>query len=131
MILLDTHTWVWWLAAPERLSRAATRAITSALGRAQVGISCFSVWELAMLVERGRLRLSLELREWVAGAEQIQGLRFYPVTNAIALESVRLPGAFHADPADRIIVATARLLGASLVSGDDKIRQYPHVKALW
>lgn len=131
MILLDTHVWVWWLAQPEQLSKAARQAILRDLAEGGVGISSFSVWELALLVQRKRLQLSIDLAEWLAETERIRGVTFHPVDNAIALQSVNLPGSFHPDPADRILVATARRLGATLITGDTKIREYPHVKTLW
>ena len=131
MIVLDTQAWVWWAAAPDNLSRRAARAIESGLRSASVFVSGFSVWEAAMLLARGRLQLAIDLSEWIAECEKLPGLRFAPVTNAIALASVNLPGEFHSDPADRIIVATARHLGAEIVSSDLKIRRYAHVKSLW
>jgi PIN domain nuclease of toxin-antitoxin system len=131
VILLDTHVWVWWLAQPERLSRAARQAIQRDLTAGSVGISCFSTWELALLVQRKRLQLSIDLVEWVAETEQIKNVTFHPVNNNIALQSVNLPGTFHRDPADRILVATARHLGATMITGDAKILGYPHVKTLW
>ena len=131
MILLDTHAWVWWLTAPRRLSAKARAAIRDNLAGDGVSVSCFSTWEIAMLVARGRLTLSLNLDQWLAECERIGGLRFAPVTNPIVCHAVNLPGSFHADPADRIIVATARLTGAWLITGDEKILGYPHVKTLW
>ena len=131
MIVLDTQAWVWWACAPEKLSRRASRLIESELRSANVLISSFSVWELAMLVAEGRLQFALDLAEWMAECEKIPGLRFMPVTNAIALASVNLPGKFHPDPADRIIVATARHVAARIVTSDSKIRAYPHVKTVW
>ena len=131
MILLDTHVWVWWLARPEELTKSARQAVERELATGSVGISSFSVWELALLVQRKRLDLSVDLVEWVAESERIKGVTFHPVSNSIALQSVNLPGAFHPDPADRILVATARQLGATFVTGDAKIHRYPHVKTLW
>mgnify|MGYP001205208797 FL=1 len=131
MILLDTHVWVWWLAQPERLSKAARQAIQRNLSAGSIGISTFSTWELALLVQRKRLQLSIDLAEWIAETERIKNVTFHPVTNAIALQSVNLPGSFHPDPADRILVATARHLGAAMITGDAKIRGYSHVKTLW
>lgn len=84
-----------------------------------------------MLIIKGKLQFSIDLGKWIRQSEQIPGLTFQPVTNAIALASVNLPGQFHPDPADRFIVATARMLGAALVTGDEKIRRYPHVRTLW
>ena len=131
VIVLDTMAWIWWVSAPEKLSRRAAREIESASRSGSAAVSSFSVWELSMLVARGRLRFTLDLGEWLAECEKLPGVRFVPVSNAIALASVNLPGAFHADPADRIIVATARHLGAGIVTNDRKIRGYPHVKAIW
>ncbi len=131
MIVLDTQAWVWWVSAPDNLSRKAARLIESHRSAGHVFISSFSVWELAMLVAKGRLRLALDIREWIMECEKLPGLRFTPVTNAIALASVNLPGEFHSDPADRIIVATARHLGAQIITSDGKIRAYPHVKSAW
>ena len=131
MILLDTHAWVWWLSQPDQLSKAAHEEIERSLASASVCVSCFSAWELALLVQRGRLELSIDLAQWIAETERIPGVIFHPVNNPIALQSVNLPGTFHPDPADRILVATARHLGATMITGDAKIHAYPHVKTLW
>lgn len=84
-----------------------------------------------MLVQRNRLSLSMSAGDWLATVEQIDGLRFVPVDRHLALASVNLPGEFHKDPADRLIVATARHFGATLMTADDKILRYPHVRSLW
>lgn len=84
-----------------------------------------------MLVAKGRIALSMDIAEWLSVVKQIEAVSFVPVDNDIAVKSVELPGTFHKDPADRIIVATARKLAAPLVTADDKIRDYPHVRALW
>lgn len=131
MILLDTHVWVWWLADPDRLSRDARTAIAGSLSAGKIGISSFSIWELALLVQRKRLELAIDLSEWIAETERIVGVTFFPVNNNIAMQSVNLPGVFHPDPADRILVATARHLGATMITGDAKIHAYPHVRTLW
>lgn len=131
MILLDTHAWVWWLSQPGQLSKAVHEGIERSLASAALCISCFSAWELALLVQRGRLELSIDLSEWIAETERIPGVIFHPVNNSIAMQSVNLPGIFHPDPADRILVATARQLGATMITGDAKIHAYPHVKTLW
>jgi PIN domain nuclease of toxin-antitoxin system len=82
-------------------------------------------------VARGRLRLALDVRDWLSRCEALPFLTFVPVSNAIAVESVRLPEFPHTDPADRIIAATALSLGAALVTKDDKLRNYPHLKTIW
>lgn len=84
-----------------------------------------------MLVESGRLTLTLDLSEWIGRAEAVPFLEFVPVDNQVALRSVRLPGFPNRDPADRLIVATAIGLGATLVSGDRRMLEYPRVSTLW
>lgn len=130
MILLDTHAWVWWVSDPERLSRRARGAIDKAIPERKIHVSCISTWEIALLVARGRLELTLDIQEWVRKSEAIPCLNFIPVDNRIALKSVLLP-AFHNDPADRILVATALTLGAALVTQDEKIQDYRHVRTIW
>lgn len=84
-----------------------------------------------MLVDRGRLSLTMTLDDWLDTAAEIEGLRFVPVDNDLAVQSTRLPGEFHKDPADRMIVALARHFNAPLVTVDDKIQKYRHVKTIW
>ena len=84
-----------------------------------------------MLVNRGRLDLTMDIEEWLTVVGRIEAVRFVPVDNEIGVKSVELPGDFHKDPADRLIVATARKLAAPLVTADDKIRAYPHVQTIW
>ena len=131
MIVLDTHTLLWWVNDPATLSRPAKEAIDGAVSGKSVRVSCISSWEIALLVERGRLRLALDVRDWLCRCEALPFLAFVAVSNAIAVESVRLPDFPHADPADRIIAATALSLGAPLVTKDDKLRNYPHVETIW
>jgi len=131
VIVLDTHTLLWWVSDPATLSRSAKKAIDDAVETKAVHVSCISSWEIAMLVARGRLRLALDVRDWLGRCEALPFLTFVAVSNAIAVESVRLPDFPHADPADRIIAATALSLGAALVTKDNKLRDYPHVKTIW
>ena len=131
MIVLDTHALLWWVNDPATLSKPAKKAIDTAVKSRSVYVSCISSWEIAMLVERGRLKLTLDVRDWVCRCEALPFLTFVAVSNTIAIESVRLPDFPHADPADRIIAATALSLGAALVTKDDKLRNYPHVKTIW
>ncbi|SOZ37090.1 Ribonuclease VapC (fragment) [Cupriavidus neocaledonicus] len=84
-----------------------------------------------MLVERGRLVLTMDVDAWLATVAKIDVVRFLPVDAGIAVKSVNLPGDFHKDPADRMIVTTARMLAAPLVTRDEKIRAYPHVRTIW
>src|SRR5450756_1449269 len=131
MILLDTHAWIWWVSSPAFLSEVAKGIIDGAVTERNIFISVISTWEVAILVSRGRLKLTMSASDWVAASEALPFLKFVPVSNSIALKSVDLPGALHNDPADRIIIATAVSMGAILVTKDEKIRNYPHVKTVW
>lgn len=131
MILLDTHSWIWWVSNPENLSRAAKQTIDGAAKDGAIYISSISAWEVALLEARGRLRFTMDVRDWIVQSEELPFVNFWPVNNYIGIKAVQLPGAFHQDPADRIIVATAQILGAVVVSKDVRIRKYKHVQALW
>lgn len=131
MVVLDTCAWLWMCSEPKKLSRAAREAI----GREQrddgLVVSIMSAWEIAKLVQKGKLSFSIPCREWIDGAVRTDGVTMHPLTPDICVESTELPGVFHGDPADQLIVATARLLGAPIVTGDRRIRGYPHVATLW
>jgi PIN domain nuclease of toxin-antitoxin system len=131
LIVLDTHAWVWWIASPDQLSESAREAIELAAERQAIYISSISTWELALLARKGRLELTIPVEDWVARCEALPWLQFVPLDNRIALRCNRLPGELHADPADRIIIATALTLGYPLISRDTKIRDYPHVETIW
>lgn len=132
MIVLDTHALVWWASGNDaQLSPSAAQAIAIEMQGGQIVVSSISAWELAMLVARGRLHLSMDVEAWLSVVGQIEAVRFVPVDNEIAVKSISLPGEFHKDPADRMIVATARKLAAPLVTADERIRAYPHVRTVW
>jgi PIN domain nuclease of toxin-antitoxin system len=131
LIVLDTHAWVWWVSSPEQISAPAREAIDSAMERGEIFVSSISCWEIALLVRKGRLELTMSVEDWVARSEALPFVQFAPFDNRIALRSNQLPGELHEDPADRAIIATALTLGAPLVSRDTKIRAYPHVKTVW
>lgn len=131
MIVLDTHVWIWWVSSPSFLSETAKTVIDGEVTKKEIFISSISVWEIAILVSRGRLKLTMSDNDWVTASEALPFLNFVPVNNSIAMKSVNLPGILHNDPADRIIIATALSLGAVLVTKDEKIRNYPHVKTAW
>ena len=131
MIVLDTHVWVWWVSDSEPLPRRVRASLEQHAKNQAIRVSSISGWEVAQLVARGRLELTMEAEDWIARSESLPFLDFVPVDNRIAIRSTRLPGSFHADPADRIIVATTLLLGATLITKDDKLRRYPHVDTLW
>lgn len=131
MIVLDTHVLVWWVSGDPALSKVASEVIAQEQSDGEIIISSISAWEIAMLVERNKLLLSMDVDSWLATVAQIDGVRFVSVDISIATKSVQLPGVFHKDPADRMIVATARKLAAPLVTKDEKIRAYAHVKTIW
>lgn len=131
MIVLDTHAWIWWVGSPDLLSPQARSTIDVAMAEKSLFVSSISAWEVAMLVSKGRLQLTLDVRDWIARCEALPFLTFVPVDNAIAVQATRLVNWVHADPADRIIVSTALSLGAEVVSKDEKIRAYPYVKTIW
>lgn len=132
MIVLDTHAWVWWVAAPERVPERARAIVEGAVEDGEtVRLSCISAWEVALLVERGRLELTMDVTDWVAKSEALPFIEFVPVDDRIALRAVQLPGFPHRDPADRIIVSTALGLGATLVTGDERLHGYEPVRTVW
>ncbi len=129
MIVLDTHVWVWWVHGDERLTQAQVDVI-EANETDVVGISCISCWEAAKLVEYKRLVLPCPLAEWFEKALSYPGIRLLELSSEIAVESTKLPGEFHRDPADQIIVATARVHGCPLVTSDRRLIEYPHVQTI-
>ena len=130
MILLDTHVWIWWTIDVDQLTEDQIRTISENEDN-EIGVSAISCWEIAKLVERGRLGLPWALPEWFETALGYPGITLLGLTPEIAIESTRLPGEFHRDPADQIIVATARINQCQLVSSDEKIRRYPHVSTVY
>lgn len=131
MIVLDTHVWVWWVSGHEELSAPAAKVIHEGVRDRTIHVSSISVWEVAMLVRRERLVLTADVADWVARSEALPFLRFVPVNNRIALGALRMPEPLHSDPADRIILATTQVLGATLVTRDRRLLDYPHVETMW
>ncbi|HUJ51329.1 MAG TPA: type II toxin-antitoxin system VapC family toxin [Bryobacteraceae bacterium] len=133
-LLLDTHCWLWaQLGLTAKLSRAAVSAMRSAETTGRLRVSVISIWELGMLERRRRVVLPRNIGPWVEEALAKPGIALAPLTPEIAIESVHLPGNLHGDPADRIIVATARVLGATLVTKDSQLIEYSrlrHVRVL-
>ncbi len=125
MILLDTHVWIWWTDGGASLP-ADCAALIQSEQPSGLGVSAISCWEVAKLVELGRLQLALPVEQWLAQA--LQPVQLLPLSPEVAVGSTRLPGPFHRDPADQIIVATARHYDCPLVTVDRLIRAYPHVR---
>ena len=131
MIVLDTHAWVWLANNPESLSKKAKKAVDAAIEEKEVLVSSISAWEVALLVAKKRLKLTMEVEDWITKYEALPFIRFVPVDNYLAVKSVRLPEPLHGDPADRIIIATSITSGVPLITKDERILNYPHVKTIW
>lgn len=131
MIVLDTHTWIWWVSDPSKLSKKAKDRIDLEMTSRSIYISSISTWEIAMLISKGRLELNKPLDQWLILCERLPFFSFVPVDNAIAVKSVHLPGTLHPDPADRLIISTSILMDATCITKDEKIRNYKYVSSLW
>lgn len=132
MITFDTHTLIWWVSSPEKLSDKAIKTIDRELKRkGEILVSSISVWEIYMLVKRSRLKLTMDIDVWLQKVESLPFIQFVPVDNKIAAKSVMLPEPLHSDPADRIIIATSLLYGVPLITSDTKILNYPHAGSIW
>jgi len=129
--LLDTHVWVWWNVAPDRLSRKASALLSDPAQYDELLLASISLWELCKLLEKGRLGINAAPQEWMKEALDMPKLRLAELSPSVAYQSTVLPGEFHDDPADQIIVATAREHEATLITKDARIRKYSHVRALW
>ncbi len=125
ILLLDTHVWLWFaLGNADRLGARARRQIEEAALGGKLAVSAISVWEIGMLDTKGRITLGTPCEKWIASALALPGLRLVGFEPEIAVASTRLPGEFHPDPADRILVATARALNATLATADERIIEY-------
>jgi len=127
VIVLDTHIWIWWVQGAAQLP-PNYHAYVQAHEAQGLGVSAISCWEAAKLVELGRLVLPSPPLNWMRQALAYPGMRLLPLSPDVSAESTQLPGPFHRDPADQIIVATARIHGCPLVTMDQRIRAYSHVQ---
>ena len=127
MIVLDTHAWIWWASAPAKLGRRGRAAIEAA---ERIGIPAVCCFEVAAAVARGRITLDRAPLDWLEQALALPRVELVPLTPAVAVKATQL-GAFHGDPADRLIVATAILDEAIIVSKDRTIRAYEAVTTIW
>ncbi|HAE40482.1 MAG TPA: PIN domain nuclease [Candidatus Riflebacteria bacterium] len=128
MIVLDTHAWIWWTAGSESIPASTLNEIESA---DVIGIPAICCWELAMLVAKNRIGLEMDVQAWLEIALQHKRVRLLELTPEIAVLATRLPGKFHGDPADRIIVATSLIHKACLVTKDEKIREWGYAQTMW
>jgi len=124
VILLDTHVLVWLLNGDQRLGTGSREVIDSAASQAAAHVSAITSWEIALLARKGRLALGRDPREWIDAALSLGGLVLAVVDLDIAIDAATLPGPFHADPADRFLVATSRRHGWSLLTADRAILGY-------
>ena len=132
-LLLDTHVLVWLMEGDTRLSATTQSRVEQAATEGELWVSAITPWEIGMLVAKGRLVLARDVQNWIDDVLALPGLRLAPLLPTLAVASSRLPGDMHGDPADRIIVATARHLGAVLVTADRALLQYAaagHLQAL-
>lgn len=124
-LLLDTHVWYWFAEGKgDRLARSLPRRIERAVAEGRAFVSSISAWELGMLVAKRRLVLATDVADWIVATREPPGVLVADVTTEIAIDGSRLPGKFHGDPADRLIVATARSLGATLLTCDERVLAY-------
>ena len=121
--LLDTHILLWWFEGGSRLSAPQRKVIEKAHRESPLWVSEISLWEIATLFQLGRIQLHLPLRDWLDQATAPPLVRRFGITPAVAAEVAGLPGSFHRDPADRILVATARVLRSTLLTQDERIIQ--------
>ena len=129
--LLDTHAWIWWNMNPRKLS-AKVRSLIASSGRYEdLLLSAISPWEFSKLLEKKRIGISCDPEEWINQALEMPKLRLVPLSPAIAYRSTVLPQTFPGDPADQIIVATAREENATILTKDKNIQQYKYVRTLW
>lgn len=127
-LLLDTHAWVWASQAPGELGKKAKGAMLDA--GSSLFVSAVSHLEVARLASLGLLQLTVPVREWCRQAISELEAKVLVMDDAVAIEAYALPGRFHADPADRLLVATARVHGLTLMTADKRILKYPEVRAM-
>ncbi len=128
--LLDTHVWLWLLDAPQNFPVEILQLLKD-MRNAPLGLSAISPWEVAKKHVLGKLDLSMPIGDWMREATCSRGIAIIPISPEISVESCHLPGNFHRDPADQIIVATARKHKLTLITKDELLRGYSHVKTLW
>lgn len=131
LILLDTHTWIWWQNGSKSLSAHAEKTIKREVVSDIVGVSVLSCWEVAMLVGKGRLGLSMDVEEWIATSLAIPEVKLLELTPKISILSTRLSPPIHADPIDRMLVATSLVHACPIVTKDKLMRQYLGNQAIW
>lgn len=123
-LILDTHMWIWLNNASSEISSKTVASIDRAARSGEVFVHAITLWEIATLESKGRVTMTMPLEQWITEALSKPGVGLVPLLPNIAIESARLPANFHGDPADRIIVAAARVMGLAVVTRDSKILAY-------
>ena len=129
--LLDTHTWIWWHTSSKSLSRKVKAIIVEPNRYEELLLSAISVWEFCKLLEKRRLGISCDPEEWLGTALAMPKLRLVPLSPPIAYRSTVLPQPCPSDPADQIVIATAREENATILTKDEEMRRYRHVRTMW
>lgn len=126
LLLVDTHTLIWMMEELPQLGVQAAEALNKAGWENRITVSAITPWEIGLLVSKGRLQLGADVMQWIREALTKPGVQLAPLEPEIAIASTRLPFEMHPDPADRILVATARHLGATLVTADRALLEFAH-----
>jgi PIN domain nuclease of toxin-antitoxin system len=129
--MLDTHTWIWWHMNPKKLSKKVKKIIENTNSYDEILLSAISPWEFSKLLEKKRIGISCDPEDWINSALDMPKFRLVPLSPVLAYRSTALPQPFHSDPADQIIVATAREENATILTKDEKILTYDNVRSLW
>jgi PIN domain nuclease of toxin-antitoxin system len=129
--VLDTHVWIWLISNPEKVPPRVHRLLNDRARYSRLLLSSISLWEFCKLIQKGRLQAVASPERWLQGALSIPKLSVQDITASIAIGSTTLPQPFHKDPADELIVATAREFDAILLTADRKLLSYPHVRTFW
>ena len=129
--LLDTHIWIWWNMNPQKLSQKVKELISNAEMYDEILLSAISPWEFSKLLEKKRVGISCDPEDWINTALDMPKLRLVPLSPVLSYRSTVLPQPFHNDPADQIIVATAREENATILTKDERILAYKNVRSLW
>ena len=129
--MIDTHTWICCYIHLKNLTKKVRTLLSDSDRYEELLLSAISIWEFSKLIEKGRLGISCNPEEWIAEALDMPRLRLIPLTPTIAYRSTALPQPFNGDPADQIIVATAREENATILTKDKIIQKYKHVRSLW
>ena len=129
--MLDTHTWIWWHMNPKKLSKKVKKIIENTNSYDEILLSAISPWEFSKLLEKKKIGISCDPEDWINSALDMPKFRLVPLSPVLAYRSTVLPLPFHSDPADQIIVATAREENATILTKDERILTYKNVRSLW